>query len=383
VATDNRFAADLYTRLASASPAGRGNLFFSPYSIRTALAMTYAGARGQTAEQMAAVLHLPQMQADQLHQRFATLIKQMNAGHDDYQLSVANALWGQSGFGFRDDFKDLLSTAYGAALREVDFARHTEQVRLEINQWAEQQTHEKIKDLVPPGVLTPATRLVLANAIYFKAAWQEPFHKNGTRDEPFHLDPSHDAPVPMMHHGLQTWGYAETGQLQALEVPYQGRDVSMVLVVPKAVDGLAQIEKSLVGQTLQQWQSSLRPQLVALTMPKFTTTCQFRLAEVLSAMGMPEAFVPMRADFSAMATAEQQKTEPLFISEVIHKAFVAADEAGTEAAAATAVTMMAGSAMRPMPHPIAVIADRPFLFYIYHRTSGTILFLGRVSDPRG
>ena len=380
---NNSFAADLYTRLAAGSPAGRGNLFFSPYSIRTALVMTYAGARGRTAEQMAGVLHLPVGPADQLNKSFASLIQQMNAKHDDYQLAVANALWGQSGYGFRDDFKAILRDDYGAALQEVDFAHHAEQVRGQINQWAERATHDKIKDLVPPGVLTPATRLVLANAIYFKGAWQWPFHTSATRDEPFHLDASHDAKVPMMHHGQQTWGYTETPQLQAVELPYQGRDVSMVLVVPKAVDGLGEIEKWISGQTLAQWQSSLRPQLVVLTMPKFTMTSAFRLAEVLGAMGMKDAFDASRADFSAMVTPQQQKTEPPYISEVIHKAFVAADEAGTEAAAATAVMVAAGAARMEMPKPVAIVADRPFLFYIYHRPSGTVLFLGRVSDPRG
>jgi serpin B len=379
VSSDNGFAVNLYVRLASTP----GNLFFSPYSIRTALAMTYAGAGGETATQMAAVLRLPDVPAEQLHTEFASLIKQLNTGgKDNYQLAVANALWGQSGFDFRPEFKELLRTSYGADLREVDFVHHAEEVRGQINQWAEEATRGKIKDLIAPGVLDPITRLVLANAIYFKAAWDDPFSEHATQDGPFHLDARNDVQVKLMHHSPKTWEYNETDQVQVLEVPYQGGDMSMVLVVPKAVDRLPTIEQSLTGDTVRQWLSSRKPQLVSLTMPKFTTTSQFELGKTLAAMGMPDAFDSNRANFSGMTLPDQQKTEPLFIGAVIHKAFVAADEKGTEAAAATAVVMRAGSAMMRPKEPIAVTADRPFLYFIYHRASGSVLFLGRLSDPR-
>lgn len=379
VASDNSFAADLYARLAAS--AGADNLFFSPYGIRTALAMTFAGARGTTASQMSAALHLPDVPSDQLHKSFAELDRKLNGGSEDFALSVANALWGQRGFGFRSDFKELLRTNYSADLREVDFLQHTEEARLQINQWAEQATRRKIKDLIPPGVLDPASRLVLANAIYFKAGWDEPFAKQSTRDGAFHLDAKSDIQVLMMHHRQMTWGFTDTENFQAVELPYQGHQLSMVLLVPKAVDGLAKVEKLMSGQNLRQWQSMLAPQLVIVTMPKFTMTRQFKLADQLQALGMSDAFSADRADFSGMVTAEAQKTQPLYISEVVHKAFVAVDEEGTEAAAATAVAMRAGSAMMPR-QPVVVTADRPFLFYIHHRGSGTILFMGRVNDPR-
>jgi serpin B len=386
VAADNAFAAELYARLIAATPAhgGATNLFCSPYSIRVALAMTWAGARAQTARQMAGVLHLGDFPPDQVHRAFADLIKQLNSGSKDYQLAVANALWGQSGYGFRDDFKQLLKDDYDAELREVDFMQTPEPARLQINQWAEQKTNDKIKDLLAPGVIDAATRLVLTNAIYFKAAWEEPFSKHGTRDEPFHLDAAQTSPVPMMHRGQESLAYTDSDQYQAVALPYQGGELSMTLVVPKAVDGLSAVEKSLDAGALRRLQSSMQTnhQPVLVSMPKFKTTSEFRLSDQLRAMGMSDAFDPNRADFSGMVNPDQAKKEPpLVIGDVVHKAFVSVDEEGTEAAAATAVVMRAGAA-RQMQPPAVVTADRPFLFFISHRASGSILFLGRVADPR-
>ncbi len=366
---NTEFALSLYAQLRSQE----GNLFFSPLSLSTALAMTYAGARGQTAAQMATVLHFP---ADQqrLHQVFANLSKEFHADSETqgYQLHVANALWGQKGYRFRKDFLATTKTYYGAGLNEVDFQTATEEARRTINAWVEQQTKDKIKELIPPGALDALTRLVLTNAIYFKGDWLSPFMKPLTKDEVFQVPADQQVSVPMMN---QTgfFKYFDEGNFQTLELPYVGSQLSMVVFLPKKVDGLAEFEQSLTAQNLTQWLPQLQRHEVVVTLPKFKVTAEFVLNQILSKMGMPLAFSGA-ADFSGMS-----EEKALDLSAVIHKAYVDVNEEGTEAAAATAVTIVGASLGPP---PAIFHADHPFVFLIRDNSSGSILFLGRLAQPQ-
>ncbi len=313
VGGNNWFATDLYARLAKEED---GNLLLSPYSISTALAMTYAGARGGTEAEMARVLHftLPQKR---LHSSFAALISQLSDPKTErpYQLSVANRLWGQKGYRFLKPFLDATRENYGAGLEQVDFVGNTEQARLAINQWVEEQTQEKIKDLIAKGVLNRLTCLVLTNAIYFKGNWKTQFDEKKTREAPFAVKPDEKISVPMMHIEAR-FKFAQLPDLQVLEMSDAGDDLTMLVLLPKAVDGLAELEKALTVGKLKEWTGRLRPRKVSVFLPKFTMTCKFELKKVLVAMGMPQAFSG-RADFSGM-----NGRKDLFISAVIHKAFV-------------------------------------------------------------
>ncbi len=404
----NAFGLALYGHLAGGS---KGNLFLSPTSIHTALAMTYAGARGDTAEQMYRTLQFPmdtKLQAgkpdagpqeleqrrvpwpqDRLHTAFAGLIEALNKPRmvpewtgrqrvekPAYELTVCNALWGQEGFPFREEFIKRVGTSYGAGLRNVDFVKATEASRKRINDWVARQTKDKIRDLIPPGVLDATTRLVLTNAIYFKSNWASKFEKSATRDEAFRLGGGKSVTTAMMHQ-QKRFGYVETASLQALEMPYRAGDLSMVVLLPREPDGLAALEKSLTLRHLDEWLGKLRPAEVRVSFPRFKFTSQFGLGETLAAMGMPDAFSAAKADFSAMTTADR-----LFISAVIHKAFVAVDEEGTEAAAATAVAMALTAIAPQPPKPKIFNADHPFIFLIRHRQTGAILFVGRAANPK-
>jgi serpin B len=382
----NAFAVDLYRSLAS----GReGNLFLSPASIHTALSMTYAGAGGRTAEQMANVLHLPPGEA--AHSAYGEILgkldspKQMHGWDPEldktitepaYELVVANALWGQDGYPFEPSFTRLVEKHYGAALSNVDFVRAAEAARKTINEWVEKRTEDRIQDLIPPGALGEMTRLVLTNAIYFKSRWAEQFSERKTRNGDFRLAGGGSVEVPMMHQ-QGTFGYVEAEGLQALELPYEAGELSMVVVLPRAVDGLAALEKDLSAERLAGWSGGLKREEVRVTLPKWKATGRFGLAEALRSMGMTDAFAPGSADFSGMTKAEKP-----FLSAVVHKAFVEVDEEGTEAAAATAVAV-AGTAM-PVepPEPKVFEADRPFLFLIRHSPTDLVLFVGRIADPR-
>ena len=368
VSGNTAFAVDLYHNVA-AQP---GNLFFSPMSMSTALTMTSAGARGETLQQMANVLHLPANQTG-VHEAFAALTRDFNAKSPDYELSVANALWGQKDFKFLDTFISTLKTNYGADLTPVDFKANTEKARSTINGWVEKQTQDKIKDLLAPGVLDDTTRLVLTNAVYFKSDWAEPFKKDNTYYEPFYVTADQKTPVPLMRI-TRTYGYFEQDQFQALEMPYKGKSMSMVILLPKAVDGLPALEKTVTAEKLTQWLKGLQEQMVIVKFPRFKMTAEFRMEKVLSEMGMPLPF-SMAADFSGM-TGKQE----LFISAVVHKAFVDVTEEGTEAVAATGHGVLVSSpvAVETMPE---FRADHPFLFLIRDLRSNSILFMGRVVNP--
>jgi serpin B len=368
----NAFAVDLYAQL-SRQP---GNLFFSPESISTAFGMAYAGARGQTASEMKHVFHFT-LPPDKLHPAMGALLAEMNAQHKGYELRVADALWAQQDANFETDYLKLVQSDYAAGFHRVNFKLLPETVRATINSWVEKQTNDKIKDLISPGALNPTTRLVLTNAIYFKGNWQDQFDKEATQKEEFHLSAAQWVMTPMMH---RTGGYRyfDGGTFQALELPYSGDEISMVVLLPKQTDGLAAMEKSFTSRSASDWIQKLEPtDKVILTLPRFTMTQQFELNSALSAMGMSQAF-SSAADFSGMTG------KPDFaISAAIHKAFIDVDEQGTEAAAATAVVMFATAMQHrfPEPPPVVFRADHPFLFILLDTKSGSMLFLGRVADP--
>ncbi|MCU0572824.1 MAG: serpin family protein [Syntrophobacteraceae bacterium] len=364
------FALDVYRQLS----VGEGNLFFSPHSISTALSMTFAGARGDTEKQMAEALHFHLDRKD-LHEAFAglesTLTKAREGGH--VTLDVANGLWPQKGYPLRDDYLSLVKKHYGVSITPVDYRTAAEDARGMINRWVEGKTRGKIQDLIQPGVLDPMTRLVLVNAIYFKGMWENRFKVEDTRDAPFHVAPGKVAQAPMMTL-REEFGYADLDSLQILEMPYVGKGLSMVVLLPRKADGLREMEADLTPARLKEWRSVLRRKEVVVFLPRFRMTSMFRLDETLAALGMRDAFSPARADFSGM----DGRKGWLHIGVVLHKAFVEVNEEGTEAAAATAVGIRATAMPAPPPE---FRADHPFLFLILEKETGSILFMGRVTDP--
>ena len=368
---NSAFALNLYRKLA----ARQGNLFVSPFSISTALAMTYAGARGDTEAQMAQAMRFGP-ERGQTHSAFKALIEDLNARQEkgSYELNVANALWGQEGLGFLEEFLDLTRENYGAGLQEVDFEGDTEAARQTINEWVEKETNEKIKDLIQRGMLTPATQFVLTNAIYFKGDWMLPFDKERTSDMPFTLAAGGTVQTPMMQQ-TEEFRYMEAETFQALELPYAKQELSMIILLPRSTDELADLEQSLTQASLRKWLRGLNHREVHVYLPRFRATYAVELAETLKEMGMTDAFSLPPADFSGMTGGQD-----LCISAIIHKAYVDVNEEGTEAAAATAVGMLGGVAMPQ--EPVVFRADHPFVFLIRDNRSGSILFVGRLADPR-
>jgi len=370
---NNAFAFDLYQTLRQTE----ANLFYSPYSISEALAMTYAGARGETEKDMAEALNFTLSQ-DRLHPAFNSLdlhLKQRGQGakgkdEEGFRLHVVNAIWGQKDYKFLTSFLDVLAQNYGAGLRILDFINETEQSRLNINKWVSDHTEERIKDLVPEGAIDQLTRLVLTNAIYFNAAWQYPFDEDATSDGLFHLLSDSDVTVPMMKQ-TESFRIAEGDDYQAVELPYDGQELSMVILLPRAGQ-FDTFEEKLDAELVNAIIGNLETHEVALTMPKFEYESSFGLKKALSTLGMGVAFTT-DADFSGM-----NGQRDLVVHDVLHKAFVSVDEAGTEAAAATAVIV--GVTSIPA-EPIEVKIDRPFIFLIRDVETGTILFVGRVLNP--
>lgn len=371
------FAFDLYQRLSNKD----GNLFYSPYSISVALAMTYAGACGETEQQMADTLHftLPQ---SLLHPTFNALDLELSSrgesaeGKDEkgFRLNIVNAIWGQDDYQFLAHFLDVLAENYGAGLRVLDFVNEPEKSRITINDWVSDETEGRIEDLIPPGVIDALTRLVLTNAIYFNAAWLNPFSEDNTEDGIFHLLDGTDITIPMMRQ-TESFGYAKGEGYQAVELPYDGGELSMVILLPDPVSSVVSFdmfEGSLDADVVNTILKSLTYRQVALAIPKFEFESEFSLVDTLALMGMPVAF-SAAADFSGMTG-----TRDLAIAEILHKAFVSVDEAGTEAAAATAVVMKETA----MPETlIEVTVNSPFIFLIRDIDTGTILFVGRVVNP--
>ncbi len=376
-AGNNRFAADLYRQLANDPRYSGKNLFFSPYSLSSALAITYEGARGTTADEIGSVLHLPTN--DTLRREgFAGLDAVLNQGSGNYTLNTANALWAEETCPFLPGYIDAAARWYSANVTNLDFIESPEGSRETINRWVEEQTEDKIRDLLPPGSIDPLTRLVITNAIYFKGTWVEQFDANETTEEGFRVSPGETVLVPMMHRTDEgaVYPYAETDTLQVLEIPYahgDGTELSMLVLLP-GEDNLTAAEEALDPETLTALRQSLIHERVKVSFPKFTLETEYSLPPTLAAMGMPTAFTG-DADFSGM-----DGTRDLFITGVFHKAFVDVNEEGTEAAAATAVVM--GRGMSPHPDTVPVFrADHQFVFLIQENDSGTILFIGRIVDP--
>jgi serine protease inhibitor len=365
------FALELHRRVRDEGP----NVVFSPFSISEAFAMAYAGARGETARQMAKTLRFPE--ADEVSSGFRELERRVAAVQrgGKVELAIANSLWPQTGEPLVPQTLKILKDFYGAAPTPVDYRKAPEEARRTINRWVEQKTRDKIKDLLPKDSVTPATRLTLANAIYFKGKWKGPFEKKETHDAPFLAADGKRPSVPLMH-GSRKAGYVEVEGAQVLELPYEGDDLSLVVLLPRKNDGLLALEDSLTASRLTEWIASADRafQAVEVFLPRFRLEAEFTLKKVLVPMGMADAFDPRRADFGALSTSPQG----LFISEGFHKAFVDVNEEGTEAAAATALVMSAGSAASSK---LVFRADHPFLFLIRDGATGTIFFLGRVTDP--
>jgi serpin B len=369
VAGNNRFGFELLGRVSKPNT----NAFVSPYSIESALSMTYAGARGETAAEMARTLHFANDQ-ERWHPAFASLTADLRSRGDKpvYELHVVNRLWGQVGAQFHEAFLKTTSDSYGAGIEAIDFKADTEKARKTINGWVEKQTRDKIPDLIQKDQLKRDTRLVLTNAIYFKSAWQDQFSVEATRPEDFHTG-SETVKVPMMNR-TNHFGYSSAEDFEVVSLPYKNNALSMLIVLPKKTDGLAAVEKDVNAARLKEMIDKLKPTRIQLSMPKFKLVESYDLEKVLEAMGMPKAFLPREADFSGMSS------EPLYIAKVVHKALVDVDENGTEAAAATAVIVGDGGVIQ-RDKPIVVKADHPFLFLIRENRSGAVLFLGRLVKP--
>ena len=387
VQANNQFAFDLYQKLRT----GQGNLFFSPCSLFTALSMACAGARGTTEEQMAEALSLPTsarvlqkvgvnrepMSTAQFAEMSGGLIKNLNAGGTGgkYELNVANALWGQKGDSFVPDYIKLVETEYEGKLQSLDF-NQAAQAAGTINAWVEKQTRGKITGLISPDALGPLTRLVLTNAVYFKGKWAKPFSERGTMSRVFKLLGGTTKWVSTMQ-VLDTFGHVRIDDLQILDLPYVGNDLSMVVLLPKETDGIARLEERLTSENLSKWLRAIRQVEVSAFIPKFEGTSTYNLRPVLVSLGMTDAFSPS-ANFSGMVT--EPNVPYTFISGVVHKAYVDVYEKGTEAAAATGVTVTTAG-REDEPKREVFIADHPFIYLIRDRHSGCILFIGRLMDP--
>jgi serpin B len=362
----NQFCLDLYARHAGKEE----NIFFSPYSIWTALAMTYEGARAQTAKEMLETLHMP---GDDEMRRASVkdLLEIINKPDAPYKLNTANALWAQYDHPFLPEYISIITEYYMGRVTNLDFVNDTEGSRNTINAWVADKTRQKIKDLIPPGALTAMTRLVLTNAIYFKATWQQQFDEAHTVQQPFFISREDSVIVPMMSMMNARFFYIETPDVQVLELPYSGDSLVMLIMLPRKHE-LSALESQLDTLHISSWTKNLTPQKINLFMPRFQLETKYTLNNILSDMGMTSAFSDQEADFSGM-----DGTGGLFISKVIHQAFIEVNEEGTEAAAATGV-MMETALARPVPE---FRCDHPFTFLIRDKRTDAILFIGRMHDP--
>ncbi len=375
----NPFALDLYAQLRTQ----KGNVFVSPLSISVALGMTAAGAKGETLAQMSMALRLPEL-ADkrEQQQRFQQLISAIYAGPErkkrPYELHVANAIYAQKGYPWREEYKKVVNQ-FGAEINDVDFAGAAESTRMAINKWTAEQTRDKIQNLFAEGTIDALTRLVLVNAIYYKGTWEKPFAKTTTKDAPFRLADGTKQDVPMMFQRSRV-RMVETEEMQLLELPYAGQQTSMLVFLPTAVDGLEKFEPKLTAEATAKVVGDLKPAgEVQIYLPKFKLATEYSLNDTLKAMGMTDAFDFQKADFGGMVTSKPEGS--LVITKVVHKAYCDVNEEGTEAAAATGVAIGVRS-VAPPAKPKVFKADHPFVFAIRHNPSNTILFTGRVSNPK-
>jgi serpin B len=375
-AAANAFGLELYAHLRAGQ---QGNLVLSPASIEIALAMTRAGARGLTAAELDRVLRLED--AASAHAAAASLLRAWNdPARTGCELRVVNRLFGERSYTFEPPFLALAAGDYDAPLASLDFRGDADGSRRLINGWIATQTNDRIQDLLPPRSVQPDTRLVLANAVYFLGRWAHRFEPRATRPEPFWAEGGREVRAHLMRQ-TEHFRYAALSGLKVLEMPYAGDELAMTVILPDARDGLAELERRLSVAELDRWLGALSDTRVAVTLPRFRIAPaeSVQLARLLGAMGMPTAFTA-QADFSAMASPPDPD-DHLFLGDAYHKAFVEVDEAGTEAAAATAVMMAPSGPPRPAPAPPEFRADHPFLFLIRDLRSGTILFLGRLADP--
>ncbi|XP_056290403.1 serpin peptidase inhibitor, clade B (ovalbumin), member 1, like 3 isoform X2 [Pseudoliparis swirei] len=356
------------------------NVFYSPFSISSALAMVMLGARGNTATQMSECLKTQDC-LDEVHVSFGQLLSELNKADAPYALSVANRLYGEQSYEFVEDYLGNTKKHYRAELQSVDFKAGSEAARLNINAWVQEQTQGKIKDLLAEGVVNSLTRLVLVNAIYFKGNWNKQFEESATRDAQFRLNKNETKSVKMMHQKSKfPLAYIPEASCQILEIPYKGKELSMLIFLPNEIEdsttGLEKIEKELTYEHFVEWTRPDMMDVVELQvgLPRFKMEENYDMKNVLVSMGMVDAFDMSMSDFSGMGPGND-----LVLSKVVHKAFVEVNEEGTEAAAATAAVMMLRCAM-PMTRPF--IADHPFLFFIRHNKSMSILFAGRFCSPK-
>ena len=372
VEANNRFAFDLYSNLINDPQNQKSNIFFSPFSISSALAITYEGARGTTADEIATVFHFPKN--DSLRRKqFLKVFDEMNRGENSYTLRMANALWAEKNYPFLPGYKQLAQGFYRAKTSNLDFIQNPEDSRTTINQWVEEKTNNKITNLLPAGTIDDSTRLVITNAIYFKGTWMEQFDPKNTKEGDFTISPGSIVKVQMMQTDSQ-FNYTETDQFQLLEMPYEhssNTTVSMIILLPKDTEPTSW-DTTLDAPKLTAMENNLSHTRVEVYVPKFKMETRYSLSDSLGAMGMPTAFTD-KSDFSGM-----DGTKNLSIRDVIHKAYVNVDEEGTEAAAATAATI---EVVSTKPIPPVFRADHPFLFVIQEKESGNILFMGRVMNP--
>jgi serpin B len=369
VRANNGFAFKLYSEFIKT---GEGNIFYSPYSIFSALAMTYEGARGETAEEMKDVFNFPEI--DVLRPNFAAIYNSINEISKEWEFRSGNALWLQKDYAFLEDYLKNVEEYYGGKAEVLDFIENAEESRKTINSFIEEQTNHKIKDLIPPGYLNEYTRLVLTNAIYFRGDWKWSFDESLTGDEDFWIGPNSTVNVQMMHmipNETIRFNYADIGDAQILELPYKGDNISMLIILPNNIETF---ERSLRLEKLDEYRAEMKEEkLDEICLPKFEIDTKYSLVEPLSALGMHTAFGEA-ADFSGMTGKRE-----LFISKIVHQAYVKVDEKGTEAAAATAVIIN----LTAIPERKVFRADHPFIFIIQEIETGNILFIGRIVNPSG
>ena len=386
VAGNTAFALDLYGGFSG----GAGNLFFSPYGISTCLAIAYAGARGETERQMGAVMRFGPKQAE-IHAGFSGLQRRLNELEKDkvveykpgftlrtgIQLSIANALWAQMGHPFLPAFLEIAEREYAASIKQADFKTEAGTVVSEINRWVAEQTRNRIQNMLAPGSVDEWTRMVLANAIYFKGEWANPFEAGQTALRPFHISASERVKSWLMHQAGHV-GYMENKEFQGVELPYKGGDLTMVILLPRQIDGCGALKRRLDPALLVRSLAQMKRQAVEVFLPKFKLESKFELSGTLAKMGMPDAFTWPQADFSGLDGGRD-----LFISQIFHKAWAEVSEKGTEAAAATTMVIAKGCHDGPAPPRPVFRADHPFIFFIREVRSGSLLFAGRLADPRG
>jgi len=378
LANDNTaFALEFYNQIRGED----GNIIFSPFSLSLALSMTMVGAETSTERAMLDALQFS-LPGEDIHPAFNALLLAIEESQektddemegDEFQLNIANSIWGQDGFNFEEAFLDILAKHYEAGIFTVDYVQNPEGARNAINDWVAEETEEKIKDLIPEGAIDSLTRLVLANAIYFYGSWMHPFDQNATAEAPFFTLDGTETSVDMMKLYGERFLYHQGDNYQALNLPYMSSDFVMTLLVPDS-GSYEDFEGALTQQKLSDILSDLSFERVDLELPKFDFETDINANNALIALGMEEAFDPDQSDFSGIADVDD-----LHITDVLQKATITVDEEGTEAAAATAVIIGVTSA--PIDEPISLVIDRPFMFMIRHLRTNTILFMGRVLEP--